>query len=84
MTILPVYYSPEAAAQDAPAPMTEVPVQEPVGIERPMLAQDKIFVVLAVVLLIWFGLIALIYRTDRRVAALERRLDEQGVATDLT
>jgi hypothetical protein len=35
----------------------------------------KIYVVLAVVLLIWFGLLTLLVRTDRKIDRLERRLD---------
>ena len=48
----------------------------PEGIERVMLAQDKLPVVLAVVLLIWLGLLFLLFRTDRRLAKIERRLDD--------
>lgn len=50
--------------------------QPPQGIERVMLAQDKLPVVLAVVLVIWFGLLVLVVRTDRRLARIERQLDE--------
>jgi hypothetical protein len=46
------------------------------ALERTMLAQDKIYVVLAVVLLVWLGVAALLFRTDRRLAALERRMDD--------
>lgn len=69
--------------QDASAPYdsvwagTEVPVQEAEGIEKVMLAEDKLYVVLAVVLIIWIGLLLLIFRTDRRIARLERKLDER-------
>ena len=51
------------------------PAQGPVGLERFMLNEGKIYVVLAVVLIIWAGLLLLIYRTDRRIDDLERRLD---------
>ena len=40
-----------------------------------MLAQDKIYVVLAVVLIIWIGLAVFLYRTDRKIDRLERKLD---------
>lgn len=56
---------------------TEVPVQQEQGIEKVMLAEDKLYVVLAVVLIIWIGLIFFVYRTDRRIAELERKLDER-------
>ncbi len=51
--------------------------QPPQGIERVMLAEDKLPVVLAVVLLIWAGLLFFLFRTDRRLAKIERRLDDQ-------
>ena len=53
---------------------TAAPVQ---GVERVMLAQDKLPVVLAVVLVIWFGLLLLVFRTDRRLARIERQLGER-------
>lgn len=55
----------------------EVPEQQPAGLERVMLAEDKLYVVLAVVLIIWIGLIFFIYRTDRRVRDLERTMEER-------
>jgi CcmD family protein len=48
--------------------------QPPQGIERAMLAEDKLPVVLAVVLVIWLGLLLLLFRTDRRLARIERDL----------
>lgn len=60
----------------------EVPVQESTDLERVMLAQDKIYVVLAVVLIIWIGLALLVVRTDRKLALLERKLDEGISETD--
>ncbi len=51
------------------------PTQKQDGLERVMLPGGKIYVVLAVVLIIWFGLIAILLRTDRRIDRLERRLD---------
>ena len=58
---------------------TVVAVPQPVtgGLERTMLAEDKLPVVLAVVLVIWFGLLFFLFRTDRRLARLERALDER-------
>ena len=57
---------------DAAQAVTEQPDQ---GIERVMLAEDKLPVVLAVVLVIWAGVLLLLFRTDRRLARLERDLD---------
>lgn len=47
----------------------------PQGVERLMLASDKLPVVLAVVLIIWFGLLFLLFRTDRRITKIERELN---------
>lgn len=60
-----------AAAHAATAQPTD-------GFERAMLAQDKLPVVLAVVLIVWIGIALLLLRTDRRLARIERRLDEHG------
>lgn len=80
MTIHPV-------PQDAPVDTTSstaydsiwagsrVPTQQPEGLERVMLADGKIYVVLAVVLIIWFGLLAFLFRTDRKIDRLEREVD---------
>ena len=46
--------------------------------EQTMLAEDKLFVVLAVVLVIWAGIVVLLARTDRRIARLERRLADRS------
>jgi len=54
-----------------------VPTKPPQGIERVMLAEDKLYVVLAVVLIIWFGLILFIFRTDRKLDRLERTLQKR-------
>ena len=51
--------------------------QPPQGMERVMLADDKLPVVLAVVLIVWLGVLALLVRTDRRLARVERQLDER-------
>ena len=61
----------EAAAQ-------AVTEQRPEGVERVMLADDKLPVVLAVVLVVWLGVLALLVRTDRRLSRIERTLDERG------
>lgn len=49
--------------------------QQPQGIERPMLAQDRLPVVLAVVLVVWIGILLLLVRTERRLSRIERSLD---------
>ena len=50
---------------------TDIPDAPPVGLETVMLLNDKLYVVLAVVLIIWFGLLFLLFRTDRRLARIE-------------
>jgi len=58
---------------------TERPeAQAPEGLDRIMGTDGKIYVVLAVVLLIWFGLLAVLVRTDRKIDRLERELDAGG------
>lgn len=54
---------------------SNIPTQPPSGLERVMLSDDKILVVLGVVLIIWFGIIALILRNDRRIGQLETELE---------
>ena len=44
--------------------------------EEFMLSNDKLFVVLAVVLIIWAGLITYIIATDRRISRLESSSDK--------
>ena len=68
--------APQETSYDTVWTLSEVPVQEPQGIERMMLAEDKIFVVLAVVLVIWIGIATLIWRTDRRLSRLEQEIDD--------
>ena len=53
------------------------PVQAVSGLDQVMLSEDKLFVVLAVALLIWFGLVFFVFRTDRKLDRLERSLDER-------
>jgi CcmD family protein len=40
-----------------------------------MVSGNNIYVVLAVVLIIWFGLVLLLFRTDRRLSRLEQQVD---------
>lgn len=74
INILPV-----SAQQDTPDTTwagTGIPVQEPEGYERVMLSEDKLFVVLAVVLIIWMGIVWMIYRTDSRLKKLENDISD--------
>ena len=50
--------------------------------ESTMLAEDKIYVVLAVVLLIWLGIIIMLFRNDRKIDALERKVADMSNDTD--
>ncbi len=81
MTIHPLQEDTTAAMQSAPYDtvwsIEEVPTQEREGIERVMLAEDKLYVVLGVVLIIWIGIVILLYRTDRKIDRLERKSDER-------
>lgn len=56
----------------------DVPVADPSPLEAVMLADDKLFVVLAVVLVIWFGIVVMLVRTERKIRSLERSLDNAG------
>lgn len=57
-----VWAQPPAAAQSA--------------FESAFLAQDKIFVVLVVVLLVWTGIALFLFSTDRKIRRLERSVSE--------
>jgi len=57
--------------------VSEVPVQQREGLERVMLMEDKLYVVLGVVLIIWIGIIIFLFRTDRRITRLERKMAER-------
>ena len=60
------------AVLDTAAVQTSQAVQP---LERVMLADDKLPVVLAVVLVVWIGIALLIWRTERRLSRVERELD---------
>ncbi len=66
-----------ATAYDSTWATGQIPEQGPVGTERVMLAQDKLYVVLAVVLVIWLGIAYYIFRTDRKIVALEKAASER-------
>ncbi|OZC01923.1 CcmD family protein [Rubricoccus marinus] len=52
-------------------------VQAVQPIERVMLAENKLPVVLAVVLVVWVGILLLLWRTERRLARVEAELDRR-------
>ena len=66
-----------ATSYDSTWATTQIPEQPPLGTEQYMLAQDKLYVVLAVVLVIWFGIAYYIFRTDRKLQTLERAITER-------
>ncbi|MEM8598741.1 MAG: CcmD family protein [Bacteroidota bacterium] len=69
------------AAPDSTGPIAtldDIPVQEFEGLDRIMLAEDRLPVVLAVVLVVWVGVLLMLVRTDRRLSRLERDLAERG------
>lgn len=74
MTITPLPQDSTEATTSVPT-LTGVPEAPPVGPERYMLQQDKLYVVLAVVLVIWLGVAFYLFRTDRRIARLETHLE---------
>ncbi len=47
------------------------------GIEAAMLSNDKLFVVLAVVLIIWAGVALFIFSTDRKLDRLEAEINDR-------
>lgn len=67
--------SPIAILDTAAAATVE---QSPTGIEETMLAESKLPVVLAVVLLVWFGILLLLFRTEKRLSRVEERLEEES------
>ena len=85
MTISPIL---QDILQEAPQDATtaydstwateQIPEMGPVGSEKFMLVEDKLFVVLAVVLIIWAGIAYYLFRTDRQLVALEKSLAERS------
>lgn len=78
MTTAPQQAPADSAVYDSAwgASRTEIPSKEPAGLEGVMVADGKIYVVLAVVLVIWFGLVTLLLRTDRKLERLERQVED--------
>ncbi|MEZ4702407.1 MAG: CcmD family protein [Rhodothermales bacterium] len=88
MTIHPIFQeAPQEAGQaddaihtayDSTWAIQQIPERGPVGSERFMLAEDKLFVVLAVVLIIWAGISLFLIRSDRKLTRLEKALKERS------
>lgn len=57
-----------------------LPEAPPTPLETVMLQQDKLYVVAAVLTLIWLGIAWLLLANDRRLARLERALDARDAA----
>jgi CcmD family protein len=75
-TLTPLQERPDTTAAYDSTWTEQAPTQKPTEMERVMLSSGKIYVVLAVVLIIWVGLLTILFRTDRKIDRLERRLDE--------
>ena len=65
-------------AYDSTWATEQIPEMGPVGSETVMLAEDKLFVVLAVVLIIWSGIVFYLFKTDRQILALEKTIAERS------
>ncbi len=70
ITLIP----PQALPSDSV--FTEVPEAPPTPLESVMLSHDRIYVVLAVVLIIWFGVLYFLFRTDRKIDRLTEKLQQ--------
>lgn len=67
--------APGQTAYDSVWADTSMPVQQSTGVEAQLLKEDKLYAVLAVVLIIWLGIVFFLIRTDRRIDRLERQVD---------
>ncbi len=65
----------QAAPYDSIWANTAQPGPPASALDQVMLSHDKIYVVLAVVLIIWLGLMVFLFRTDRKIEALERTVE---------
>lgn len=72
----------QSTAYDSIWTAGNVPTQEPSALEQVMLAHDKLYVVLTVVLIIWIGIVILLLRNDARLKAVERTIEERGTISD--
>ena len=73
----------DATAYDSVWANPDVPVQSVSWLDQLMLSQDKLFVVMAVALIIWFGLAFFLFRTDRKLHRLEQTLQERTAEKEL-
>lgn len=67
----------DSVASATSVPTVGVPDAPPVGLEVYLLQQDKLYVVAAVLAVIWIGIALFIARTDRRISRLEKLVDER-------
>ncbi len=72
----------QATAYDSVWAGDAVPTQALSGMEQVMLSNDKLYVVLAVVLIIWIGIVILLLRNDNRLKSVERTMEERGTSFD--
>jgi len=88
MSTNPINILQDAQAQDQAAEINataydslwaggDIPIQELSRMEQIMLSNDKLYVVLAVVLIIWVGIVLLLLRNDRRLKEVERSVAER-------
>ncbi|WP_051141259.1 CcmD family protein [Salisaeta longa] len=77
MTIHPLPQQAPADSAVYDSVWTEQPPVRPSqsAFEQTMMQDGKIYVVVAVLVLILLGLLAFVFRTDRKIAKLERRVD---------
>lgn len=66
----------DSAAYDSAWAQSTPPTAQPDALEQVFTADGKIYVVVAVLLIVWIGIMTYIYRTDQKIDALERRLDD--------
>ena len=78
----PLQAAPDTASAYDSTWTEQPPEQQPEGLERVMLSDAKIYVVLAVVLLVWIGVVTLLWRTDRKIDRLERRVESDRSMSD--
>lgn len=72
-----------ATAYDSTWATAQIPEQGPIGSEKFMLAEDKLFVVLAVVLIIWAGLAYYLFKTNRKILEMEQAIAERTSETGI-
>ena len=65
----------DSVAYDSAWAQTTSPEAQPDALERIFTTDGKIYVVVAVLLIVWMGIMAYVYRTDQKIDALERRVD---------